>query len=302
MKIACIGEVMIELSPAGEGLMRAGVAGDSFNTAVYLSRLLGPGVVSYVTALGCDPQSDRIMDAIAAEGIATDLCERVPDGLPGLYMITLDDRGERSFAYWRSTSAARGLFSRAGGIGPDTLAGFDVIYLSAITLAVIAPEARARLLDWLAGFRDRGGKVAFDSNYRPRLWPDAETARTEIGRFWSATDIALPSLDDEEALTGMIGSEATVARFRVLGVGTGALKRGAAGPVALDGSGEALRVLRAERVTDTTAAGDSFNAGFIAATLTGASATAAMAAGHALAARVIAHPGAIIPRSAMPTA
>ena len=98
MKIACIGEVMIELSPAGEGLMRAGVAGDSFNTAVYLSRLLGPGVVSYVTALGCDPQSDRIMDAIAAEGIATDLCERVPDGLPGLYMITLDDRGERSFA------------------------------------------------------------------------------------------------------------------------------------------------------------------------------------------------------------
>ena len=302
MKIACIGEVMIELSPAGEGLMRAGVAGDSFNTAVYLSRLLGPSVVSYVTALGCDPQSDRIMDAIAAEGIATELCERVPDGLPGLYMITLDDRGERSFAYWRSTSAARGLFSRAGGIRPGALAGFDVIYLSAITLAVIAPEARARLLDWFAGFRARGGKVAFDSNYRPRLWPDAETARTEIGRFWSVTDIALPSLDDEEALTGVIGSEATVARFRALGVGTGALKRGAAGPVSLDGSGAALRVPRADRVTDTTAAGDSFNAGFIAATLTGASATAAMAAGHALAARVIAHPGAIIPRAAMPTA
>lgn len=228
-RIACIGEVMIELAPETPELMRLGVAGDTYNTAVYLARRIGPGAVAYVTALGDDAQSDRIIAALTAEGIAPDLVERVPDAVPGLYMIALDVRGERTFSYWRSHSAARGLFSRPGGVRPQRLDAMEMIYLSAISLAVITPEARDRLFDWAQGYRRAGGRIAFDSNYRARLWPDVETARHEVARFWSVTDIALPSLDDEQALFGAATEAQVIRRLHEAGVRGGALKRGGAG-------------------------------------------------------------------------
>ena len=56
------------------------------------------------------------------------------------------------------------------------------------------------------------------------------------------------------------------------------------------------------QVVDTTGAGDSFNAGYLSARLGGRSAGEAVAAGRRLASVVVQHPGAIIPRGAMPTA
>ncbi|MCC5967366.1 MAG: sugar kinase [Natronohydrobacter sp.] len=297
-RIAIIGEAMIELSPTGPDSARIGVAGDTFNTAVYLSRLLqGTGAtVSYVTLVGDDRQSDRIVSALTDEGIETSLAARLPGAMPGLYMIELDAAGERSFSYWRSDSAARRLFAPGTPVQPDALRDFDIIVLSAISLAIISPEARDRLHDWAQGFRKGGGQVAFDSNYRPRLWPDPETARSEVARFWAITDIALPSVDDEMALFGDADAGAVMARLAQWGVQMGAMKRGAEGPVALDGTGQVLAVAPVEKVVDTTAAGDSFNAGFLAAWLRGGSVGESMAAGHALAARVIGHKGAILPK------
>lgn len=296
-EVAFVGEAMIELASVGDGLLRPGVAGDSYNAAVYLARLVRPqgGHVAFVTALGDDPQSDRILAALVAEGIDTGLIERIPGAAPGLYMIELDAQGERSFSYWRSASAARRLFSLPGGLRPEALSRFGMVCLSAISLAILAPSARAALRDWARGYRAAGGRIAFDSNYRPRLWEDAATARAEIGAFWAVTDIALPSLDDEQALFGDADAAAVAARLAAAGVRYGALKCGAAGPLALDGSLRRLPVAPVADVVDTTAAGDSFDAGFLAAVLAGADIMAAMAAGHALATRVIRHPGAILP-------
>ena len=252
--------------------------------------------MAYVTALGTDPLSERMLRFFDAEGLATDLVERRSDRVPGLYAISLDAAGERSFTYWRDSSAARTLFLPPAEVTPERLAGFDLIYLSGITLAVLAPEARAALRGFLAGYRRGGGRVAFDSNYRPRLWPDAATARREIGAFWAATDIGLPSLDDELALYGEAGEAAVLARLAAAGVRRGALKRGAAGPLPL-GAGAALPAFPpAARVVDTTAAGDSFNGAYLAAVLRQAAEADCLAAGHAMASAVIGHPGAIMPR------
>ncbi len=297
LRIAVIGEAMIELSPLGPDSARISVAGDTFNTAVYLSRLLrGTGAqVAYVTALGDDRQSDRILAAIAREGIGSQLVERLPGATPGLYMIELDEQGERSFSYWRATSAARRLFTAQTRLRPADLQGFDLVFLSAITLAILAPEARDALYHWAMDFRSDGGLIAFDSNYRPRLWSDLATARQEVRRFWSMTDIALPSLDDEMALFGDAGQAVVMDRLAASGVAFGALKRGLHGPVSLDSGRQELGVEPACDVIDTTGAGDSFNAGFLAAWVGGAGIGGAMASGHALAARVIRHRGAILP-------
>lgn len=300
MRVACIGECMVELTlPRDEAdAGRIGFAGDTLNAAVYLKRS-APGIeVAYVTALGTDPLSERMLGFFAAEGLDTGLIERRPDRAPGLYAISLDARGERSFTYWRDSSAARTLFAPPAAVTPDRLAGFDLIYLSGITLAILSPAARGMLGGFLSGYRVRGGRVAFDSNYRPRLWPDAATARREIGALWAVTDIGLPSVDDEMALWGDPDADAVLARLRAAGVARGALKRGADGPLPIGPAGPLPAFPPAPRVVDTTAAGDSFNGAYLAALLAGGSEADCLAAGHAMAAKVIGHPGAIIPRDA----
>jgi 2-dehydro-3-deoxygluconokinase len=295
-RIACLGEVMIEVARTGGDAARIGVAGDTFNTAVYLSRVLGPGRVSYVTALGSDRQSDRILDALRDEALDTTHVARLPGKMPGLYLIDTDDKGERSFSYWRATSAAREMFGPESGLTPGFLDGFDTLYLSGISIAILDPLARDDLAKGLARFRARGGRVAFDSNYRPSLWPDVGTARAQMARFIGLTDIAFPSQDDEAALFGAAGTGAILERYAVAGIRQGALKCGGEGAIALDGSGLRRPASFGVRVVDTTAAGDSFNAGFLAALDQGGDVAACLDAAATLAERVIGVRGAILPK------
>jgi 2-dehydro-3-deoxygluconokinase len=301
LRVACIGEAMIELSSAPGAPEHAdiGVAGDTLNAAIYLARL-SQAEVSFVTALGDDPFSDRMVAFMAAEGVRTDAVRRLPGRLPGLYAISTDETGERSFHYWRSEAAARAMFDAADGPDFSALDGFDVLYLSAITLAILAPATRAALIAHLAVLRGRGARVAFDSNWRPRLWESVDAARGAVTAAWAITDIALPSVDDEMALFGDVSEAACLARISAVCPGVGALKRGPTGPVPINAAAAPRVFAPAAWPIDTTAAGDSFNGGFLAACLAGRGIGAAMQAGHDCAAAVVQHRGAIIPRSAMP--
>jgi 2-dehydro-3-deoxygluconokinase len=295
-RIACLGEVMVEVARTGGDSARIGVAGDTFNTAVYLSRALGPDRVAYVTALGIDRQSDRVLAALKAEDLDTGHVARIPGLMPGLYLIDTDERGERSFSYWRSTSAARRMFSPESGLTSAFLDHFDTLYLSGISVAILDPDARDGLAEGLARFRARGGRVAFDTNYRPVLWPDRDTAQAQMARFLALTDIAFPSRDDEAALFGDTGNDGILDRYAKAGVQQGALKCGGDGAIALDGSGTHRPASPSVTVVDTTAAGDSFNAGFLAALDRDGDMAACLAEAATLAERVIAVRGAIMPR------
>lgn len=295
-KIACIGEVMIELVPTGMGQANLGVAGDTFNTAVYLSRLLryDEKQISYITALGDDPFSKHILLDIEGHGLDVSCIEKRPDRAPGLYAISTSESGERSFTYWRSQSAARTLFSEPCTIKLGMLEEFDLIYLSGITIAILPPAIRVQFFDFLDTFRKKGGLVAFDSNYRERLWEHAETAQRMTDAMWKQTDIALPSLNDEMALFVEGTQQDTIKRFKYYNMQWGALKRGSAGPFDLTGKSPPVAFSKVENITDTTAAGDSFNAGYLAALIQGLTIEHALQSGHDLAAKVIQQQGAIV--------
>ena len=300
MRIACIGEAMVELRvPTGSDGTGIGFAGDTLNTAIYLARALGPShEVAFVSVVGQDALSDRMAAFIAAEGVSVTHLFRHATRLPGIYAIATDAAGERTFSYWRENSAARCLFDGVQDDLKSAMQRFDVVYFSAITLAIISPVARERLLAWLADFRKDGGLVAFDSNYRPRLWPDGDVARDIIERAWRLCDIALPSVDDEMALFGDPDPQAVLTRFAGYGAKVGALKRGAEGPLPIGGAGPAVQnYASAPQIIDTTAAGDSFAGGFLGTYLTTGDLDRAMAAGHEFARRVIGYPGAIVPRA-----
>lgn len=291
IRILCIGEAMAEIRRDGSGYA-VGFAGDTFNTAVYCRRSLQGGSVAYLTRVGTDPLSAGFLTLAWQEDIDVSPIHPEHAYNIGIYTVQTDDQGERSFAYWRDTSAARQLFRH-----PEDFAALeeaDVLYLSAITLAILSPEARTALLDRLASLRKTGKRIAFDSNYRPRLWPDLETARRAIAQAWTITDIALPSVDDEMALFGDPDEAAVLRRLRGLGLRQGALKRGSLGPIALDPDVPPSIFAPATQVVDTTAAGDSFNGAFLAAWAVGKDTKTCMSDGHALARIVVSRPGAIV--------
>jgi 2-dehydro-3-deoxygluconokinase len=294
---------MVELRHRSPVELELAYGGDTLNFAVYLARLTRDrgGRVDYVTALGDDAYSDGMLAMWQAEGVGTELVARLPGRLPGLYTIRVDERGERSFTYWRSNSAARDVLKdgRAGRLG-EALTGYDLLYLSGITLSILDPSQRQALMAIADTVRAAGGRVAFDSNYRPVGWPDRVTAQRAVDDMLTRTDIALPTLEDEQALFGVPDAPALAERLHRQGVAEVAIKLGPAGcflsSAASTGKVPAEKV---SKVVDSTAAGDSFNAGYLAARLLGAPPDAAARLGCALAARVVAHRGAIIPAEAM---
>lgn len=298
-RIACIGEVMIELVSKGENTAKLGVAGDTFNTAVYLSRQLPKDFarVSYVTALGTDSYSDRILDALLSHGLDTSFVERRENQMPGLYAINTDENGERHFSYWRSASAARSLFQKPCKVTLDNFIDYDLIYLSGISLAILPQPIRTEIINWIDDFRRKGGLLAYDSNYRWRLWESVKVARQINTAMWARADIALPSVDDEMSLFGDPSAAKVLERLKATGVRRGALKRGKDGPVDFSSGRVPDGLPEAIEVVDSTAAGDSFNAGFIAAIAQSKSDIEAACLGHEVAIEVVQHPGAIVPNS-----
>lgn len=305
IRVAAIGECMLELTHRDERTLALGFGGDTLNTALYLARTAAKReiAVDYVTALGDDPMSESMIAAWQAEGIGTSRVARLPRRLPGLYLIRTGDAGERRFFYWRGEAAARSLF-QTSETEPllEALTEYDALYFSGVTLAVLAPEARQRFRAVLAAARSRGRLIAFDTNYRPALWPDVAAARAAFADFLPAISLALPTFEDEQAVCGDAVPQATAGRYAAAGVPEVAVKCGARGCVLL-ASGQCLDVPVPKPVTavDTTAAGDGFNAGYLAARLTGASPEQAARAGHGLAGAVVQYPGAIIPRDATPS-
>ena len=289
-----IGECMVEMAPTASGDYRRGLAADTLSTAWYAKRTFGADWdIAYFTAVGQDAVSQRMTGFISDAGIRTDLIRALPDRTVGLYLIQLDN-GERSFAYWRSDSAARRLAADLAAL-KAALAAANVIFFSGITLAILSPADRKTLLDAIAEARHAGATVAFDPNLRPRLWEDPDTMRAAVMAAAAVSDILLPSFDDEAAAFGDATPEDTARRYASGGAGLVVVKNGAGEMLSAEG-GRMSRFtpLPVSEVIDTPAAGDSFNAGFLARYLDSADLIPAMAAGSALAARVIARRGALV--------
>ena len=304
MNIALIGECMIELNGAPFGTMMQTFGGDTLNAAVYLSRTADKETeVFYVTALGGDPISEGMLSRWKEEGIRTDLVLRDESRSPGLYMIQVDEHGERSFLYWRNQSAARYMlqhpeFSRV----KEALLGMDIVFVSGISLAILSDEDRATLLALLHELSSQGIEIAFDSNFRPALWPadDNATVKDIYQQQYKTTSLALVTFDDEQMIWGDESPEVTLARLKACGVKQAVVKLGAEGCVVQNfaAASEAVHVstVPVSTVVDTTSAGDSFNGGFLSAYANGDSLTEACQKGNQLAGLVIQHKGAIIPK------
>ncbi len=305
--MAVLGECMLELSASADDRAASKIpcalsyGGDSLNTSVYLARL-GTDV-NYVTALGDDGLSRWMVSQWQNEGVNCDAVHYQANSVPGMYLIELDAAGERTFKYWRKSSPAsqwleddelrQRVFAQ--------LESFDYLYLSGISVAIFSPQLQQHLIDFLQGYADRGGKVIFDGNYRANLWVDAPTAASVYQQLYRLCHLALPTLEDEQQIFDDADAQSAIERLQSYGVKNIVLKQGELGCSYLcDGSKAGNVPSHKVNVVDTTAAGDSFNAGFLHGFLHGEHIEQACESGHRLASTVIQHRGAIIPTSRMP--
>lgn len=292
--IASIGECMLELS-GKDTSWTMGHAGDTFNTLWAMRALLPPETsADFISAFGDDPFSQQQLAFFAANDIGVAASPRITGARPGLYAITLDG-AERSFTYWRADAAARKLAD-----DPDHLAKSlkdrELIYFSGITLAILEGGARQTLLDAIAKARAAGSTVAFDPNYRPRLWASREEAKSAIANALAITDIALPTFPDEQMLFGDASPAATAERVTDFGVKEIVVKDGAEPAlVTAGGAGETIPAVQIEAPVDTTGAGDSFNGAYLAARLLGHEPVEAARRAHKVAAAVVQVRGALAP-------
>ncbi len=291
--VLVVGEPLVELLEAPSGEPHQGFGGDALNTAVYLSREAPELRVSLASAVGDDRSSDALVALCRGEAVDVSYLRRVAGAEIGRYRVTVDAEGERAFAYERSHSPFRGALDDDGLLpAPSEV---DLLYFSGISMAVLHEPGRRALRDYAIEVRGRGGLIAYDPNHRPALWNAPSEAQGWLARVTSAADFVLASTDDGRALTGLTTAAEIAIRLR---------QEGTAEVVVTDGPRpcwifhgdrvDEVPVERSARVVDTTAAGDAFNAGYLAGRLRGVDPMGSAAAGHRLAARVVGHRGAIV--------
>ncbi len=303
IKIALTGECMIELQEISPGVTNQTFGGDTLNTAIYCARLARdlPLEIDYITALGNDTFSERMVRFWELEGVGSSLVLREPGEMPGLYYIELEESGERIFHYWRSTAAAKKCFEY-----PDServleaLKDYDGIYLSGISLAIFTPLSRNRLLTKLREIAELGISIYFDCNYRPHLWPSKEAAIDVYRQLYPISEIVFLTTEEAEALFAGATGETVHRKLQEYGAKESVLKDGAK-PCTIFANDRLLEVPaeKVDTVVDTTAAGDSFSAVYLVARKFGCSPEAAAKMAHRTAAYVVRHKGAVAPLDKM---
>lgn len=300
-RFVSVGECMVEMSGGDGGQYRMGFAGDTLNTAWYARAALSDDWrVDYVTALGDDLYSKQIRGFLDENGIGTGAIQTIQNKRPGLYLIHQAE-GDRHFTYWRENSAARMLADDESKLSA-AFDGANLIYFSGITMAILTPDARQRLLAAISAARANGTKIGFDPNIRPALWPGKPEIAAGIELAASVADFALPTFDDDAAVFGDTDAAAMAARYRSCGVGEVVVKDGPKSALVVSADGEVeVSATEVANVVDATGAGDSFAGTYLSARLSGSSATEAAQKAHATAALVIQHQGALAPREKLAT-
>lgn len=296
MNIIVMGECMVELSSSGKTFQQ-GFAGDVYNTAVYLKRLVKQHAkVGILTAVGCDELSHEMLDAFKQEQVDTELVAEIKDKQTGLYLIKTSADGERRFTYWRGNSAAKQTLSHLSSAQKTELEQqTDIFYFSGISLAILDKTEIALFWQLLKSLKQRGTKIVFDTNYREKLWHSEADAKAQYHKAFTLSDIVFPGGEDFSLLYGIDSFDAIATYLTDYSIPQVIIKNGVEGVLCISAQQrDFINVVPVETVIDTTSAGDAFNAGYLAAALADKSMAESAVFGATISAFVIQHKGAIV--------
>lgn len=293
MRICSIGECMIELSNIEKNIFKQSFAGDTANSAIYLSRL--GATSSYISSVGKDDLSKKMLKYLKKEKVQThNIYENKNRGL-GLYVIKNNNKGERSFFYWRSNAAAKTLFENVDfKILFNQISKYDAIYFSGITLSIYDKKNTNRFYQVLKLLKNEGVKICFDFNVRLKNWENKKNAQDSIFKFSSISDIIFITKEDLKNL-GLRNHKNIIKKnygkkIVVFRLGNGELE------IYNKSKLEKYKFYLNKKVKDTTGCGDAFNACFLFNYFKNKKIKESVRYAHQLGKAVTNYKGAIIPK------
>ncbi len=265
--LLCMGEPMLEFNqrpPGPDGAVHylEGHGGDTSNAAVAASRQ--GASVGYITAIGQDAPGDSFIAMWVREKVDSTTVIRTDRAQTGVYFVTHDAAGHH-FLHYRTNSPAA-LYAPAD-LPRAAIAAAKMLFVSGISQGISSSAADA-VFAAIDVARQHGVKVAYDTNYRPRLWPPARAAavmHAAIGQ----TDYVFPGMEDALVLTGLSEPNAILDFYLALGCPVVVLKMGEAGAYLADGEPRVHIAPHAVKVVDATGAGDTFCGASLARILAG---------------------------------
>ncbi|MCL1046028.1 sugar kinase [Shewanella electrodiphila] len=295
--ILAIGECMMELIEKSDSLLNRSFAGDTYNALVYAKRYNSETDCRYFTAVGDDATSITMLSEWKKHNLNTDCALISTSATIGIYAISTDDTGERSFSYWRSQSAATQMMR----LKPlpeliNQIGHADIAFFSGISLGILSDEDKGLLLELTKRLQENGTKIAFDPNYRPAMWNGPEHAIHWLELAYQHCDIALPGIEEHELLLGHTSPIKIMQYCQSLGAKEIIVKCGNDGTFVYE-CGELIAhqaFVAAPVQIDSTAAGDSFAGTYLAARNIGCDIETALIDACSVAREVVQHKGAIL--------
>jgi len=263
-RVAVIGECMVEYQNK-KNLYKQTFGGDTFNCSVYLRKVFKQCHVEYITVVGEDDISKKMISFMHQHNIKTSYIDKIKDKNPGLYILDFINQN-RSISYWRGDSAARELLlTRSINRIANELLEYDLIYFSAVTLAVMSEEGRNNLFRILKKARAMGAKVAFDPKYKKSLYDSSDVARKIYEKAIHYCDIFLPKLSDETALWGELDTYSLIQKAKEAGCTEIVIKCGKEEVVYYnDNYTKTVKLSKTKNTVDKTGASDAFNGVYLA--------------------------------------
>jgi 2-dehydro-3-deoxygluconokinase len=288
--LVVIGEILVELSSPvalrDSTHFARSFSGDALNAAA--GAAAAGASVAIVTKVGDDEFGAAIIDYVARLGVDASLIT-VAAAPNGLYLTGADPGGRRDFIYSRQGSAASLLGPR--DVTEDIVDSARSLLVSGITQA-ISPSAAMAALRGAQLMRDRGGLVAYDPNYRPKL-TTAQAARDAFAAIAPLANVVTPSWPhDTAALFGGADPHAAAQAALDAGASAAVITLGDNGLLLADGT----RITHypahpAPAVVDATGCGDILAGTLIARLVLGDDLDLAAGLGMAAAAEAIGHRG-----------
>ncbi|MBL3555918.1 MULTISPECIES: carbohydrate kinase family protein [Marinobacter] len=257
-KVLCFGEALIDMrgeSVSGRQLYIPQPGGAPANVAVGVARLGGRS--GFIGQVGADVFGSDIVTALVKYGVDVSLTRQTADAMTALALVSLDQEGERSFAFYRTGTAD--LLYEASMCPDSALERARIVHFCSNTLT--EPAIRETTFSLMRRARAHNCLVSFDVNYRPPLWPTGESPAPHILTAATMADIVKFSREELEALFGEgvePPGDLQPATGRLVVVSDGAK------PLQVYSPGRMFSLSPPSvEAKDTTAAGDSFVAGLL---------------------------------------
>ena len=215
--ITTIGEILIDLTQSGrteQGIPKfdANHGGAPANLAVAAARL--GARTAFIGRVGNDSFGDYLKRCLAENGVDVRGMSVDEKARTTLAVVALDERGERTFSFYRDPSADVNLSMEH--VPMELLGGTKVLHFGSVSLT--AEPARTATLEAAKTAKASGAYVSYDPNYRASLWPDEETAVRNMTEPLSMVDILKVSDEELPLLTGCTDPEKGSARLAEKGV------------------------------------------------------------------------------------